>query len=318
MASSLRQSLWLFILLGCCAGISQAQVVATVNGEPIEKAEVEMLFQEAFGKRPIAPEALPALQAQTLEQAVDRHLVASYLREQKLGASDEEIDISLREFTEELKLQDMTLDDFLARAKLTRDQLRRKVYWQTSWQRHLAKTLTDEKLKACFEAHRADLDGTEVRVSHLLVKLPKEATAEQRSQAAKKAEMLRQQIAAGALKFADAVAKHSEGTKANGGDLGFIGRQGSMPESFAAAAFALKKGDVGAPVVTSFGVHLILCTEIKPGEKKFSDVRRDVELLAARELFAELAAGERKAAKVEYTAAYPHFKPGTREVAGSK
>ena len=129
-------------------------------------------------------------------------------------------------------------------------------------------------------------------------------------------ELLRQQIASGALSFEQAVEQHSAGSKRDGGDLGFIHRHGSMPEPFCAAAFALEPGQVSRPVQSPFGVHLIRCREIKPGDKTLEDkdVRRAVELAAAQELFETLAAAQRRAAEIRYTGAMPHYKPGTREL----
>lgn len=307
--------IWLgvFMLLGArtCLG----QTVATVNGEAIDRAEVDSLLQESIGKRTVTAEAKPALQAHALEQAIERHLVALAMRREKNGASDEQIAAAIDAFTGELKSEGQTLADFLQQAGLTAEQLRRKVYWQTSWQRMLATTLTEEKLRECFEEHRASLDGTKVRVSHLLRKVSKDAPPSDRAKILREITALGEQIAAGTLKFDAAVEQFSEGTKTQGGDLGFILRHGSMPESFAAAAFALKPGDVSPPVATPAGFHLILCREIAPGTKKLADVRRDVELLAAQELFAEIVARERPAAKIEYVGNYPHFRPGTRELA---
>jgi parvulin-like peptidyl-prolyl isomerase len=292
----------------------RAETVATVDGESIDRAEVELTLREAFGKRPIAPEAMPYFQAQTLEQLIDRRVIGAWLTKNGHAASQEEIDARLSDFTDELKRQDRKVEDWLEKAGINEEQLRRRIFWEISWKRYVATTITEAKLQECFEASKKEFDGTEVRVSHLLIKLPEDATDQQRKAARQKAQTLRGEIAGGKTTFAKAVETHSDGTRKNGGDLGFVARHGSMPEPFAAAAFALEKDGLSQPVETSFGVHLILCTQIKPGTKKLADVKREVELLAARLAFEELARSQRASAKVEYSSGFPHFKPGTREV----
>jgi parvulin-like peptidyl-prolyl isomerase len=71
---------------------------------------------------------------------------------------------------------------------------------------------------------------------------------------------------------------------------------------------------VSEPVATRFGVHLIHCDQIKPGEKKWTEVRKDLEEALAQELIDRLAQLERRSTPVEFTGKGPYFRPGTREV----
>jgi parvulin-like peptidyl-prolyl isomerase len=130
------------------------------------------------------------------------------------------------------------------------------------------------------------------------------------------AKAVRGEIQAGRTTFADAARKHSIApTGVEGGELGWIGRREPMPESFSRAAFALEKGGVSEPVATAFGVHLIQVIDIMPGDRKWQDVRGEVESEVTRYLFDWLAEKERAKSAIEFTRVLPHFLPGTRKLA---
>lgn len=90
----------------------------------------------------------------------------------------------------------------------------------------------------------------EVKASHILVKTREEA------------DKLREEILAG-KKFEDVAAEYSLcPSGANGGDLGFFGRNVMVVE-FDHAAFELNVGELSKPIETNFGWHLILVTDKK-------------------------------------------------------
>ena len=132
----------------------------------------------------------------------------------------------------------------------------------------------------------------------------------------KQAESIRAEITSGKIDFAAAAEKYSAGPSSKqGGRLGKIGRHGPMDESFSRAAFELKAGEISPPVRSPFGVHLIRCDEVLPGTKKLSDLSRQIDDALAKELLQKLSDLERKDTPVKYTTAWPHFKPGTEELA---
>src|SRR5688500_15900802 len=115
-----------------------------------------------------------------------------------------------------------------------------------------------------------------------------------------KAEEVRTAITAGKLTFADAAKTHSAGPSAKaGGDIGWIERRQPMPEPFSQAAFALEAGGVSQPVTTTFGVHLIQVTEIKPGQRMWQDASGELKAAMTVHVFRWLADKERAEVKVE-------------------
>jgi peptidyl-prolyl cis-trans isomerase C len=104
--------------------------------------------------------------------------------------------------------------------------------------------VTDEKVKAIYD-EKVKNAGEEANAKHILVK----TEAEAKDLAAK--------IKKGS-KFEDLAKEKSEdkSNSPNGGDLGWFTADKMVPE-FSKAAFALKKGEVSAPVKSDFGWHLI-------------------------------------------------------------
>jgi hypothetical protein len=294
-------------------------VVATVGGERIVAGEVKRLLAKATGGKPASAAAEPVLRAQALEEAVARRLVLAYARRCGEAATAAEIDAALADLKTTLRSQHRTIEDFLKSQSIGTDDLRRQLAWNVVWQRYLARYVTPARSAAYFQAHRRELDGSRLAVSHILLRPAAGAEKQTLDAVMKRAEEIRGEIAAGKISFAAAAEKYSAGPSAKqGGRLGEIGRHGAMGEAFSRAAFALDVGGVSPPVRTPFGVHLIRCEAVRPGGKQLADVRKEVEDALARELLEKLAALERRSTAVEYSRGVPHFQPGTHELAAPR
>ena len=294
---------------------ANSPVVATVANEPVFAAEIDDLLADAPSAQDATGEALQKLQAEALEQLINRRAVYKTLVKQGFHPTDDDTDELLAELKQRLAMQQLDFEDFLRRRSLTESLVRRRLAWDAAWTRYLEQTLTDDALEKYFAEHRREFDGTQLRVSHILLKVENLSDRSAVAATVEQAERLRKDIAAGKLSFPAAAEKYSAGpSRRQGGDLGFISRHGQMAEAFSAAAFRLKKSEISPSVITPFGVHLIQCTDVKPGRETWKSRRRELAEAWTRDHFLELAAAARKQAAVKYTGAAPHFKPGTREL----
>lgn len=302
---------WVCLLLVLATGalaqapVSQPQLVATIDGEPVLASEAIREYEQAYGKLKVSDDEKPRLLARAVEQVIDRRLAMRRLVQLGEAASQADVDQTFSRLERQLAAQDIKPAEHYRRIGMTPDEVRRNLLWTLSWQRYLAKQLTDENLARYFERHRRHYDGTQLKVAHILLQAdPGDAAAVEAAMA--KAREVRATIVAGRQSFADAAQAHSAGPSAKaGGDIGWIERRAPMPEPFSQAAFALEAGQLSQPVSTSFGVHLIQVTEVKPGQRTWQDAREELKAAMTVHVFRWLADKERAAAKVERVGEWP-------------
>lgn len=295
--------------------VPPTQTVATIDGEAVNMGEVQAILQAAFQNQESRHVAPPVV-AQALETAIDQRLVRRYIFTATEGAAEDQITEALARMENTLKQQGSSLAELKQEQGLDDERLRAQVNWQLSWTKYLGQSLTDAALEACFGRHRRDLDGSQLRVSHILLRVDQPKIADVLQPSIDEAKQIRQEIADQKITFADAAKKYSEGpSRRLGGDLGWIGRNGPMVPAFTDAAFALEKGQSSEPVVTPFGVHLIQVTDEKAGDKQWTDVQEKLKQIVAKEIVEEIAKQQRATVKIEYTDDFPHFVPGTKDLA---
>ena len=126
--------------------------------------------------------------------------------------------------------------------------------------------VSDEEAQAIYDEDKASFMAEEMReVSHILVE--NEETALEISQKLKDGE-----------DFAKLASEYSIDafSKVKGGSMGKMSAN-DMEADFSQAAFSLQKGEVSAPVKTSFGWHIILVSSIsEPKQLSFEDVKEQI------------------------------------------
>ncbi|KZC43086.1 MULTISPECIES: SurA N-terminal domain-containing protein [Rhodanobacter] len=138
----------------------------------------------------------------------------------------------------------------------------------------LAAEPSDEELKKRYASEKQRFVQPEQRqVSHILINVPANATPEQQKAALAKAEKIAAEANPG--DFAKLAEQDSQdlGSRRLGGDLGWL-EKGVTNEAFDSALFAMQKGQISKPVLSSDGYHIIWLRDIRSGESKpFEEVR---------------------------------------------
>ena len=120
----------------------------------------------------------------------------------------------------------------------------------------------------------------ERQASHILIAVKPDASDADKAAAKSKADALAAQARKTPAQFAELAKKNSQdpGSAAQGGDLGFFARDGSMVKPFEDAVFAAKQGDIVGPVQTDFGWHVIKVNAIKTAKSQpFDEVKGQIE-----------------------------------------
>lgn len=240
--------------------------VATVNGSPIDhkalNAAMQSLAQEQFHATlaEVPATAHAELRAMALERLLARELIFQAALAEGFVADDAAVE---EESTRILRMMGNPADFWQRLAERGMDQaaflrmVRKDVTVERMSARQLAAVAEpgEEEIRQFFAAHPEKLrDHERVRASHILVPLDPEDP----DQALAHAKALK---ARAELEGFAAIAKtHSVCASApGGGDLGFIRRE-DVDASFADAAFSQVVDEIGDPVRTPYGYHLIKVT----------------------------------------------------------
>ena len=138
----------------------------------------------------------------------------------------------------------------------------------------LAAEPSDDDLRKRYASEKQRFVQPEQRlVSHILINVPANATPEQQKAALAKAEKIAAEANPG--DFAKLAEQDSQdlGSRRLGGDLGWL-EKGVTNEAFDSALFAMQKGQISKPVLSSDGYHIIWLRDVRSGESKpFEEVR---------------------------------------------
>jgi len=251
----------LVLFAGCRQG-QQDGVVATVNGHPIMRTDVDKLYTVQLASNPQQPgasaEQADATRLQILQELILNEIVDQRAAKQGLTATDSEVDAKLVEvkapytedqFQAKLKASNLTLEEYRhdIRRNLTQNKLINKEITSKI-------TVTDADVANYFNAHKAEFDIAQDQYHLAQIQVTDQpapagnlqnSKATNDDEARKKIQAIKSRIDAGE-DFGTLAANFSErqDTAPNGGDMGFVteSQMKGDPNTYA-AIMKLKAGE---------------------------------------------------------------------------
>ncbi|CAN5912039.1 peptidylprolyl isomerase [soil metagenome] len=276
------------------------QVLVTVNGETITKAEI----YDFLGQYSFAPEREAEAFEAAVEALINNELLKQFLDEQSVTVTEPEIDQEVKKVEQQLQQSGSSLAATLSELNISLQELRERLALTLHWQKYFEGQATDEVLREFFRKNEDLFTGTMVKASHILVKVEPDASEAEHEAAQQKLAELKKRIEAGEIRFDEAANKHSEDDgnieSQDGGNLDYFTRRGQYIDEFADAAFELKTGEISDAVRTEYGQHLIQVTDRREGQTvKFEEIRPQVLDLFGFELRQDLLTKIREEAEID-------------------
>jgi peptidyl-prolyl cis-trans isomerase SurA len=175
------------------------------------------------------------------------------------------------------------------RQRLTNQYRKRQLiqlYQQKLRVERRAPRVSDQELRDAFEQQRERLPQREATLTFHQILVRTQPSDSALASAKQRADSVFRMIVAGE-DFATLARRFSDdGTRENGGDLGFI-RRNDVVREFGNVAFALRPGDVSQPVRSPFGYHIIKAERVRGAEVQvrhilFRPALDDADALRAR------------------------------------
>ena len=247
-------------------------VAATVNGAEIQEEEVtasvesirsqmSLTDEDAWGEWMVKYDYTPEkVREEVIDSLVTKQLIIQGAEEKGVTVSDDEV----QSYVDQMK-QNYASDDkwneALQAVGMTEDEYKSNI--KTSLlQQGLMKSFegddpSDEDVLSYAQTYVSSFDGAK-RSSHILFDADDTETAQS----------VLDQINAGTLDFAEAAKTYSKDSSGqNGGDVGWD-KLNSFVSEYTAGLADLSKGQVSGLVTSSYGIHIIKCTDefIAPAE----------------------------------------------------
>ena len=246
-------------------------VLARVNGEPVTKVDFDRFIKNLEAARgPVPQERRDDIYRAALDQLITYNVMKQEATSRKVEIADADLESRVQQMQGKMTAEqfDKALAERDTSATQLRTDTRRDMMIRKMMEGEVASVAeaTEPEAKDFYDKNPDKFKQAELlRASHILVKTDEQADEATKKQARAKIDDILKRLRAGE-DFAKLARENSDdGSKDQGGDLGFF-RRGQMVPPFDQAAFALQPGETSDVVTTQFGYHIIKSVERKDAQ----------------------------------------------------
>jgi len=267
------------------------RIIAVVNDDIILDSELDQLVATQIAmRREIDPDsqdgkkAIDELRHKALDGLIESQLMRQQAAEMKLSVTGEEVDRAMEEVKRQNRLDDATFAEALKQQGFTLEAYRKNLKKQilelkvvnTAVRSRIA--VGDDEVRTFYNQNAQKLAGdTEAHLRMILLAIPPDAPAAEverkKRTAAKVVELARS-----GKSFVELARAYSDDelTKAEGGDLGWVGK-GVLVNELEEVMTTMAPGDVRGPVRSARGWHVLELVERKAGNlRPFDEVKEQI------------------------------------------
>jgi len=253
------------------------RIAAVVNDGVVMESEVDEQMQEVTTRLQSQNMALPpesVLRKQVLDRLILQRIELEQADRDGITISDDQLNAALADIAKRNNIPFSQLPSVLAQQGIDyasyREEMRQQLTLGLLRQRDVLQRIvvTPREIDQ-FLAKQAKqpVANQEYNVSHILIAVPPNATPDQIAQAQQRAQEVYQRASKGEDFGKLAVAYSNSEDALQGGSLGW--RQGSeLPTFLSSLILGLKPGQVGAPLRTPTGIHIVKLNQVRAPQNK--------------------------------------------------
>ena len=244
-------------------------VVAIVNGEPISLYQITQRSEILKQKYPDAKD----IKKMALDDLIDDDIIYSELKIMGVTINKSEVDNAIEQMSEangvSMSALKQSLEnkgiDFHAYADQIKSELAKSRLVGYKFRTEI--TVTNDDIQRYYSEHKDEFSMVkQADISHILIEVPPDASAEQKKLLLEKADKAVAAIHSG-KSFSDVAMQYSDDkmTKNSGGHLGYVD-QGTLYPVIDKAIFKARPGGIAGPVRTPIGYEIIMVKGFKSSE----------------------------------------------------